>query len=134
GLSSIVFQEIREAKALAYSAYSSFTSPAKKENAYFVRAFVGTQSDKLAEASSALLALMNDMPANEDQFQGAKEAALKVIASERITKERIYWSWDAMQRLGLKDDPRRTNYERIPSITMKDLKEFFDKEIKGRNY
>lgn len=134
GLSSIVFQEIREGKALAYSAYSAFTSPAKKENAFYVRAFVGTQADKLSDACNALLGLMNDMPANDDQFQGAKEAALKVIASERITKERIYWSWDNMQRLGLKNDPRRTNYERIPSITMAGLKDFFNKEIKGRHY
>lgn len=134
GLSSIVFQEIREAKALAYSAHAAYTTPGRKEHAHYVRAFVGTQADKLGEACNTLLGLMNDMPTNEAQFQGAKEAALKVIASERVTKERIYWSWDNLQRLGLKEDVRRTNHERIPTITMADMKSFFDKEVKGRNY
>ena len=134
GLSSIVFQEIREAKALAYSAYCSYGTPSKKEHAHYVRAFVGTQSDKLGDAITALLALMNDMPADETQFAGARTSAQKVIASDRITRERIYWSWDNARRLGLEHDFRKDNYERIPGITLEDMRKFFEQEIKGRNY
>lgn len=134
GLSSIVFQEIREAKALAYSARAFYTTPGRKEEAHYLRAFVGTQSDKLGDAVDALLALMNDMPEAEAQFNGAKEAALKVIASDRITKERIYWSWESAQRLGLDRDVRKDSYERIPAIGLKEMKDFFDREIKGRTY
>ena len=57
-----------------------------------------------------------------------------MIASTRITKENIYWSWDAAQRRGLDYDVRKTSYERIPSITLEDMKTFFDSEIKGRKY
>jgi predicted Zn-dependent peptidase len=134
GLSSIVFQEIREAKALAYSAYCSYTTPGKKEQAHYVRAFIGTQSDKLPDAVNAMLALMNDMPADETQFAGARTSALKGIASDRITRERIYWSWDNARRLGLDHDYRKDNYERIPQITLDDMRKFFEQEIKGRNY
>ncbi len=134
GLSSIVFQEIREAKALAYGANAAFTTPARKDEAHYVRAFIGTQADKLADATAAMLALMNDMPQDEAQFEGAKAAALKRIASERITKERIYWNWDALQRRGLDTDIRKESYERIPAITMAQMKAFFDKEVKGRPY
>ena len=134
GLSSIVFQEIREAKALAYGASASFTTPAKKQDAHYVRAFIGTQADKLNDAVGAMLVLMNEMPMAKQQFEGAKTSALKVIASTRITKENIYWSWDAAQRRGLDYDVRRVNYERIPAITIEDMKTFFDREIKGRPY
>ena len=134
GLSSIVFQEIREAKALAYGASASYTSPAKKQDAHYVRAFIGTQADKLPDAIDAMLKLMNDMPIADAQFEGAKTSALKVIASTRITKENIYWQWDAAQRRGLDHDVRKNNYERIPKITLPDLKTFFDKEIKGKPY
>ena len=134
GLSSIVFQEIREAKALAYGASASYTTPAKKEEAHYVRAFIGTQADKLDDAVAAMLVLMNDMPMAREQFEGAKTSALKVIASTRITKENIYWSWDAAQRRGLDSDVRKTSYERIPKITLEDMKAFFDREIKGRPY
>ena len=134
GLSSIVFQEIREAKALAYGASASYTSPARKQDAHYVRAFIGTQADKLNDAVAAMLKLMNDMPMAREQFEGAKTSARKVIASTRITKENIYWQWDAAQRRGLDYDVRKRNYERIPAITIEDMKTFFDKEIKGRPY
>ncbi len=134
GLSSIVFQEIREAKALAYSARALYTTPGREDEAHYVRAFVGTQADKLNDAVEALLALMNDMPMAGDQFNGAKEAALKVIESDRITRQNIYWSWESARRLGLDSDIRRMSYERIPAIGLQDLKSFFDNEIRGRKY
>ncbi|MBL7951616.1 MAG: insulinase family protein [Flavobacteriales bacterium] len=134
GLSSIVFQEIREAKALAYGASASYSTPAKKDEAHYVRAFIGTQADKLNDAVDAMLKLMNDMPEANAQFEGAKTSALKVISSTRVTKENIYWSWDAAQRRGLDYDVRKVNYDRIPGIDIAAMKAFFDKEIKGRNY
>ncbi len=134
GLSSIVFQEIREAKALAYGASASYSIPNRKEDAHYVRAFIGTQADKLNDAVDAMLKLMNDMPQANEQFEGAKGSALKVISSTRVTKENIYWSWDAAQRRGLDYDVRKTNYERIPGITMDSMRTFFDKEVKARNY
>ncbi|MEZ4739744.1 MAG: insulinase family protein [Flavobacteriales bacterium] len=134
GLSSIVFQEIREAKALAYGAGAAYTTPTRKEDAHYVRAFIGTQADKLPDAVDAMLVLMNDMPMAKEQFEGAKTSAMKVIASTRITKENIYWTWDAAQRRGLDYDPRQLTYERIPTISIEDMKTFFDKEVKGRTY
>lgn len=134
GLSSIVFQEIREAKALAYGASASFSTPRNKEEAHYVRVFIGTQADKLPDAVDAMTVLMNEMPVNENQFNGARTAALKRIATDRITKERIYWSYDAVQRLGRTDDIRKLSYDRLPSITVNDLKAFFDARIKGRKY
>ncbi len=134
GLSSIVFQEIREAKALAYGASASYTVPTNRDEAHYVRAFIGTQADKLNDAVDAMLKLMNDMPEASEQFEGARTSALKVIASTRITKENIYWNWDAARRRGLDFDVRRTNYERIPGIDMAAMKAFFDREVKDRPY
>ncbi|MCL4282820.1 MAG: insulinase family protein [Flavobacteriales bacterium] len=134
GLSSIVFQEIREAKALAYSAYAAYTMPAKKEEASYVRAYVGTQSDKLGQAEAALSDLMNNMPQDERMFAGSKDAALKKIESSRTTKESIYWSWEAAQRRGLDEDINRILYPKIQQSSLAGLADFFDKHIKGRNY
>ena len=58
GLSSIVFQEIRESKALAYSARSYFSTPNKLNKAHYVTAYLGTQVDKLSEA---ILLLSSEM-------------------------------------------------------------------------
>ncbi len=134
GLSSIVFQEIREAKALAYSAYASYRTPGKPRDAHYVVAYVGTQRDKLGDAVGALLDLMNDMPANAQQFEAARGSALRKMEADRTTKENIYWTYDRKQRLGLPNDHEQVLYERIQRADLEGLKTFFNENIKGRNY
>ena len=134
GLSSIVFQEIREAKALAYSAYSFFTTPSKKEDAHYVQAYLGTQTDKLQDAVDALLELMNNMPETEGQFQDSRNAALKKIETDRITKASIFWNYFSAKKRGLDYDVRKDNYEVIKKMNIGGLKDFFDTNIKGKNY
>jgi predicted Zn-dependent peptidase len=129
-----VFQEIREAKALAYSAYSYYSSPSKKEDAHYVQAYIGTQTDKLPDAVSALLELMNDMPEAEGQFNDAKMASLKKIETDRITKSSIFWNYFTAQKRGLDHDIRKDIYGAIQNMDMNSLKTFFNEHIKGRNY
>ncbi len=134
GLSSIVFQEIREGKALAYSAYAAYTTPGKKEEASYVRAYVGTQADKLGDAEAALSALMDDMPTDATMFAGSRDAALKKIESDRTTKEAIYWSWEAAQRRGLSEDVNQIIYPKIQQSDLEGLTTFFKTNIKGKHY
>lgn len=134
GLSSIVFQEIRESKSLAYSAYAGYSNPRKKEDKSFVYAYVGTQTNKLEQAVDAMMDLMNDMPEAEKQFNAAKESTLKKIAAERITKSNIFWSYERLKKLGIDNDNREEMYNTIKNMTIKDLKKFFDESIKGESY
>lgn len=134
GLSSIVFQEIREAKALAYSARASYTTPSKKEEPHFVTAYVGTQADKLKDALDAMLQLMNNMPEAEKQFAAAKLSALKEIETERITKTDIFWNYETLRKLGIDYDIRKDMYSGINSISLTDMRNFFNQNIKGQKY
>jgi zinc protease len=134
GLSSIVFQEIREAKALAYSAFSAFSTPRKKEDEHILYGFVGTQPDKIQTATNALIDLMNNMPDAEKQFEGAREAILKKIESERITKDRVYWTWRSNNRRGVDYDIRKDIYNKVKNMSMDEFKEFFNNHISGKNY
>jgi predicted Zn-dependent peptidase len=134
GLSSIVFQEIRESKSLAYSAYASYQGASKKGAPNYVMAYVGTQANKLEQAVDAMMDLMNNMPEAEKQFQAAKESTLKQIAAERITKSNIFWNYQRLQKLGIDNDNREAMYNTIKNMTMDDLKGFFDENIKGESY
>jgi len=134
GLSSIVFQEIRESKSLAYSAFSSYRNASKKGEANYVMAYVGTQANKMEQAVNAMMDLMNDMPAATEQFEAAKAATLKKIAAQRITKSNIFWSYERLQKLGIDNDNREVMYNTIKDMSMEDLKEFFNKNIKGEKY
>src|SRR5690606_17461377 len=104
GLSSIVFQEIRESKALAYSAYSFFTTPTRADESHYVRAYIGAQVDKLPDASEAMLDLMNELPKADIQFESARDAAMKQIETNRTTRESIFWSYESARKLGLDYD------------------------------
>ena len=61
GLSSIMFQEIREKMALAYSVYSSFGVPQYANESHYVTSYVGTQADKLKTALTEMNKLLNNM-------------------------------------------------------------------------
>ncbi|MEO9571868.1 MAG: insulinase family protein [Polaribacter sp.] len=134
GLSSIVFQEIRESKSLAYSAFAAYRGASKKDSPNYVMAYVGTQANKLEQAVDAMMELMNNMPEAEKQFNAAKEATLKKLAAQRITKSNIFWSYERLQKLGIDNDNRELMYNSIKGMTMKDLKDFFNKNIKGESY
>jgi predicted Zn-dependent peptidase len=134
GLSSIVYQEIREAKALAYSAFASYAFARKKNESNYVYAYIGTQSDKLKDAIAAMNQLMNQMPEAGLQFNSAKDAVLKKIESERITGSQIFWNYETAKNRGLDYDIRKDIYTRIPKMTFDDLRAFFNQQISGKKY
>jgi len=134
GLSSIIFQEIREAKALAYSAYSWYTTPDFKDQSHYIKSYIGTQPDKLEEAVNVFLHLMNNMPKAEQQFSSAKDAALKRIESERVVQENIFWTYLEAQNRGLENDIKKQIYREVAEMTLDDLGDFFNKEIKGSKF
>jgi predicted Zn-dependent peptidase len=134
GLSSIVFQEIREARALAYSAFASYNVPALKDEYHFVYGFVGTQADKLKTATDALLDLMNNMPKAEKQFNLAKETIRKQIQTERITRQNIYYTYLTNLDRGVSHDTRKDVYDGIQDMSLDELENFFNEHIAGNNY
>ncbi len=134
GLSSIVFQEIRESKSLAYSAFSSYQNASEVGKPNYTMAYVGTQANKLQQAVDAMMDLMTNMPEAQDQFNQAKEATLKKIAAQRITKSNIFWTYEGLKKRGITNDNREEMYNAIKDMTMEDLKAFFDSNIKGENY
>lgn len=134
GLSSIVFQEIRESKALAYSAYCYFSSPGEKDKAHYLQAYIGTQTNKLEQATDAIMELLNNMPEADGQFQDAKTAAMKKIETDRVTKSSIFWSYYSAKERGLDSDVRKYNYNEISKMELNNLKQFFDDKIKGKDF
>ncbi|MCX6234969.1 MAG: insulinase family protein [Bacteroidetes bacterium] len=134
GMASIVLQEIRESRGLAYSAFAAYAQPDRPFKHNFTYAFVGTQADKLKIATDAMLAMMNQMPRAEKQFDLAKETIVKQINSERIIKEDIFWTYLSLLDLGINYDNRKDVYNNIPAMSLDDLNKFFDEHIQGKKY
>ena len=134
GMAGIVFQEMRESKALAYSAFSTYDTPSKKEKANYLFSYIGTQADKLPEALSGFINILNNMPESEITFASAKESLLKQLETDRITKTSILFNYLNAQNLGLEKDIRENIYHKVSSMTIDDVKNFQEKNVKGNNY
>jgi len=133
-MSSILMQELRESKSLAYAVFAEYVNASKKENSDVVWAYIGTQADKLPEAVDGLMVLMKDMPEVEEKFDSSKKSALKKIAAQRITKSNIFWNYERLKRRGIDYDIRKDMYESIQNMTLQDLSTFFDQNVKQGEY
>ncbi len=134
GMSSVVFQTIRESKALAYSTYSFYQTPAKKTDPYYIVAYVGTQADKMNDAVPAMNDLLQNMPKSEMAFEAAKSAIRNQIETERINKESIIFSYASAEKLGLHHDARMDVYNGLDKMTLDDIQKFYDTNYKGKFY
>lgn len=126
GMSGLVFQTIRESKALAYSTYSYFQQPSKKKDPNYIIAYVGTQSDKMNDAIPAMNELLNKLPRADKNFDNAVSSIKNSIETERINDEEILFRFDALNKLGINHDNRQQIYNRIGTLKFEDIDNFFN--------
>lgn len=134
GLSSIVFQELRESKSLAYSAYVSYAPNSELNRPDYVTTYIGTQADKLPEAVDAMDELMANLPQIQGQFDTAKNSALKQIASGRVNRTNIFFNQLNLKKLGVDYDLRKNIYEEIENLTLADLTDFYNSKLQPLKY
>jgi predicted Zn-dependent peptidase len=133
GMGSIVFQDLRESKALAYSAMSRYANADKTGRSNYILSYIGTQSDKLPEAMAGMEGLLTDMPLADANLAIAKQSIRNSIATDRITHEGVLLSYERARRLGLDYDLRRDVYEQTQNMTFGELQKFQQAKIRGQN-
>jgi predicted Zn-dependent peptidase len=131
GMSSIVFQEMRESKALAYSVYSTYTIPSDKDDSHYLMSYIGTQADKLSEAMVGMTELLEEMPEAEANMNNAKESIEQKIRTERLTKSRVLSEYLKAEKLGVKHDVRKDVYDALPTFDINTLTSFHNSHISG---
>ena len=129
GMSSVVFQELREAKALAYAVFSGYSAPKQKGKSNYIFSYIGTQSDKLPEALEGMSKLMTDLPKSAKLFDSAKSGALQEKSTNRLTKTEILWNYEEALRLGHRHDIRKDIYREVPSMSLDDIADFHRKHF-----
>jgi predicted Zn-dependent peptidase len=134
GMSSIVFQEMREAKALAYSVFATYNMASKKEKNNSFYAYIGTQADKLPEAMKSMNDLLVNMPKSDKNFKLSVDAALQKIRTSRITRTSLLFNFIDNERKGITNDSRKDIFEKLPNLTFQDLENFQTQNIKSNNY
>ena len=134
GMNSIVFQEMREARGLAYSAYAGLWKGTTPKDPYYFYAFIATQNDKVQQAVEAFDEIIEEMPRSDKAFDLAKSGVLANLESKRTTKANVLWSYLEYEKFGLKEDINKTVYEGVKNLTLDDVVAFQQSFIKGRPY
>jgi predicted Zn-dependent peptidase len=133
-MSSPIFQELREAQGLAYSAFAYYGSADKVGDNDLFYAYIGTQADKQTEAMKAMRNLLTDFPKTQSGFDVARDAIVSRIESERINKWDILFNYEEARKRGLTYDIRKDVYDQAFKFTLDDVTKFQQQYIKGKNF
>ena len=134
GMNAIVFQEMREARGLAYSASASLVKPTYADANYYFGARIATQNDKLQIATEAFDEIINDMPVSESAFNIAKDALISRMRTARTIGAGVLTSYQNCRRLGISEPLDKQVFEEIQNFTLEDVEAFQQKWVKDREY
>ena len=134
GMNSIVFQEMRESRGLAYSAWAGMLKPSYLTDPYTLRTQIATQNDKMIDAINTFNDIINNMPESEAAFKLAKDGMIARMRTDRTIKMDVIWDYISAQYLGQNVDSRIKLYNDVQNMTLQDVIDYQNKWIKGRTY
>ena len=136
GMSSVLFQEVREFRSMAYAAQGAALTPslAHSNSPSGYVALVATQSDKSMQAISLLDSLFNDMPVNVENLTVARQSLLNDINNSYPTFRGKPLTISLSERYGYTADENTAMVEQLPTLTEADIDAFYRQHIKGQPY
>ena len=132
GMSSVVFQELREARALAYSASARYAPGSRVNAENLIMGSIGTQTDKTADALAAFIDLIDNMPSSSERFDESVNSMLNRYRTSKLNFREIIGAVRTWERQGLEGDPRRGNYQKLQETELEDLLQFQQQHVKDR--
>ena len=134
GMHSIVFQELREARGLAYQASAWYYTPSFKEDSECYYTYIISQNDKMMDCINVFNNILDEMPQSENAFNVAKQALAKSLESRRSTRFSVLYKYLSNQYLGIDYDINEKIYNALPKLTLKDIVEFEKKNMAKKSH
>ena len=131
-MSSVVFQELREARALAYSAQAQYTQGGRVDAENLMLGAIGTQTDKTVDAVAAFIDLMDNMPQSVERYNDSVNSLLNRYRTSKVGFREVIGTVRTWERLGIEGDPRRQRFEQLQNVTFDDLLEFQQTHVADR--
>jgi predicted Zn-dependent peptidase len=131
-MSSLVFQEIRELRSLAYSTYGTYQTAYLPGNKNHFSAFVGCQADKTNDAIAAMYELIHQMPEKSERMDGIRSSMVEESKASRPGFRRLAEVIEAWKERGFTKDANQTLMEEYEKMTFDKILEFYKKEIQNK--
>ena len=132
GMFSLLFQEIREFRAMAYSTGGQDLTPNMIRHRDYPSAFwayLGTQGDKAMQALGVLDSIMQQMPVNEQNVAAAKQEIMNNINNSYPSFRQMANYVSTYRKNGYQEDPRASLSRLVPTLTTDDMIDFYRNNI-----
>ena len=132
GFNSIIMQEIREFRSMAYFAGGSVRNPAKPDYPVYYIGALGTQADNTIEAVDLFYKLLTDMPEYPERITNLKNylrQTMLISKPDFRNASQIYETWKLR---GYEKTPAEENLQKIENLTFDDIKKYYEEHIKGK--
>ena len=131
-MSSVVFQELREARALAYSAQAQYAQGGRLNAENLGLGAISSQNDKTVDALAAFLDLFENMPVSGERFEEAKSALVNRYRTSTVGFRQVTSTVRSWEQLGIDGDPRARRFEQLQHSTLEDMLAFQRRNIAGK--
>ncbi|MDE6276768.1 MAG: insulinase family protein [Muribaculaceae bacterium] len=131
GMNAVVFQEMRESRSLAYSAYANNYHQQRAGRPYLFTAYIATQVDKLPEAMAAFDDIIDNMPESEQAFAVAKQSVENDLRTSRTIKDKIADAYIAHLDRGDAVEAQSYIYAHLPELTLDTVRDYQRAHIRG---
>lgn len=129
-MSSILFQEIREFRSLAYSTYG-YESNGRNPNAKNVfTSYVGCQGDKSPESIKLLKQLIEDMPIKNERASMVENSIKNLIENSNPSFRDYISLYDQSKLRGYDDNLNLELKKQLSAFNFNDIFNFYNSEIK----
>ena len=132
GFSGLVMNEIREKRSMAYSAYGHFSRPPKQGQMTKFVGYVGTQSDKVADAIDVYMSLLDSMPQYPETMENIRTVLRQSVLSNKPTFRNKSQRMTANMLLGYKVDPAMLQVRDIQRLSFENVVSFYEQRVKGK--
>lgn len=132
GMSGIVFQELREARALAYSTFARYEMGDRAGDQNIMWGYIGCQADKTPEAISAFIDLIDNLPETPERFDETKNSVINRYRVSKIKFRTVLPVLRIWETRGLSPDPRQERFEAIQKADMNTMLNFHKQHVQSR--
>ncbi|MDR1455283.1 MAG: insulinase family protein [Tannerella sp.] len=134
GMSSLMFQEIREFRSFAYHTSGAYRLPplCRSDKPTRFVTYLSTQSDKTIDALRTLNELIRNMPEHPDRIADVIRTTLNQTNNDYPSFREISTRIAVCRRNGHTDDPNRSLLEDIRQMGMDDVVRFYRSNVQGR--
>lgn len=133
-MNGIVFQELREARGLAYSASARYSQPWRKNQFENFYTYIISQNDKMMDCIKVFNNILDTIPQSQAAFDIAKQSLKKSLESRRVTRQSVLYSYLNAINLGIDYDINEKIYNTLPKLNLSDIVNFEQQNMANKTF